>query len=100
MCRTGFISLPMRRVHDDVGRGSVEEVASISDHPRSHDGGGGGRRSTHSEELFRWVHIGEKLDHLFQIDITWPYKLCFVLHRIVTGELNQHISHRNRDPKW
>ena len=51
----------MRRAHDDVGRGSVEEEASISDHPRSHDCGGGGR-STLSEEMLRWAKIGEKLD--------------------------------------
>ena len=69
-CHPGFISLPMRRVQDDVGLGSVEE-ASISDHPCPHDGCGGGR-STLSEELLRWVHIGEKLDLLSQIDITWP----------------------------
>ena len=66
MRRSGFTSLPMRRVHHDVGRGSVEEEASISDHPRSHDGGGGGR-STLSEEMLRLVHIGEKLYLLFLI---------------------------------
>ena len=49
----GIISLPMRRVHDDVGRGSVEEE-SVSDHPRSTGGGGGGRRSALSEEMFRY----------------------------------------------
>ena len=43
----------MRRVHDDDGSGSVEEE-SISDHPRSLDGGDGGR-SALPEEMFRWA---------------------------------------------
>ena len=49
----GIISLPMRRVHDDDGSGSVEEE-SISDHPRSLDGGDGGR-SALPEEMLRWA---------------------------------------------